>query len=110
MNNLSKNEVSWFDINENAIQTASAKSDWLIVLGVNLSLNRTIHKRSIYSFLDLLADVGGCLHTLRLFGGIVMTVYTYIVGNPLSIFLVNQLFKRRRIKGLDQPTDFDKIK
>ena len=53
-----------------------------------------MYKRSIYSFFDWLGDVGGLLDGFRLVGGIVMTVYTLVVGNPLSAFLVNSLFKK----------------
>ena len=41
-----------------------------------------------------------------------MAFYTLIMGNPLSAFLVNALFKRGReiIVEKDHPSDFDRIK
>ena len=42
----------------------------------DLSADYTIHKRSIYTALDLLGDVGGLLDGLRLLGGILISVYT----------------------------------
>ena len=56
------------------------------------------HHRSIYTFLDFLGDVGGLLDGLKLIGGLLVSAYTFIVGNPLNAYLVNALFKRGKIK------------
>ena len=80
---------------------------------VNLTLveSRTVFKRSIYTFLDWLGDIGGLLDALRLIGNIIMTGYILIIGNPLSFYLVNSLFKRERQERYNSSlTDFDNIK
>ena len=57
----------------------------------------TQHKRSIYTIMDILGDVGGLLDGLRLLGGFLMSAYTFMVGNPLNAFLVNRLFLRNKV-------------
>ena len=56
------------------------------------------YKRSIYTALDFLGDVGGLLDGLRLVGNIIMAGYTLTFGNPLNAFLMNSLFKRGKVK------------
>ena len=59
-----------------------------------LSQDKTIHKRSIYNFFDWLGDVGGLLDGLRIIGDIIISMYNFVIGNPLNAFLVHSLFKR----------------
>ena len=61
----------------------NGNDDILFAFDFTLSLDQTKQKRSIYTLLDLLGDVGGLLDGLRLLGGILMSAYTFIVGSPL---------------------------
>ena len=57
-----------------------------------LSPDVDIKKRSTYTILDLLGDVGGLFDALRACGAIVVSVYFLIRGNPLEKFLLESLF------------------
>ena len=72
------------------------EDDPFVAFEVTFMLNksRTIHKRSIYTALDWLGDVGGLLDGLRLIGGVVMFFYSLIFGNPLNNFLLSKLFMK----------------
>ena len=65
---------------------------------LNLNASQKLHKRSIYTALDFLGDVGGLLDGLKLIGNIIITVYTFTFGNPLNAFLMNSLFKKGKVK------------
>ena len=71
--------------------------DILFAFDFKLSLDQTRQKRSIYTLFDVLGDVGGLLDGLRLLGGILMSIYTFIIGSPLKAFLVTSLFKRSKV-------------
>ena len=81
-------------------------------LFVQISPDKYMYKRSIYTFFDWLGDVGGLLDALRLIGVVLMAFYTLIMGNPLSGYLVNSLFKRGKevVTHKDNPSEFDRIK
>ena len=52
------------------------------------------HDRSVYTFLDLLGDVGGLFDALKGIFSILITFYFYIFGDPLHSFLLKSLFFR----------------
>ena len=51
------------------------------------------HFRSIYTFWDLLGDVGGLLDMLILLGAPVLSVSSFVFGSGLEAFLIESLFK-----------------
>ena len=53
-----------------------------------------IHKRSIYTFLDLLGDVGGLFDALKYIASIIVALYFNIFGKPLDAYLLKALFLR----------------
>ena len=67
-------------------------------ISLTLSSQKIIHKRSIYTLLDLLGDVGGLLDALRAIGGLILSAYTFAVSNPINSYLMNVLFYRRKSK------------
>ena len=69
------------------------------------------YKRSIYTFLDLLGDVGGLLDGLRIFGGLFASFYTFIFGNPLTAFIVNAVYKvdKRTARIESSASDIERI-
>ena len=58
------------------------------------SLSRDVvhHNRSIYTFLDLLGDVGGLFDALKGIFYAVITFYFYLIGDPLHSYLLNAIF------------------
>ena len=50
------------------------------------------HNRSIYTFLDLLGDIGGLFDALKGILSVVITLYFYIFGDPLDSYLLKALF------------------
>ena len=76
---------------------ANRNKQTLFALDFVLSKDQTFHKRSIYTILDILGDVGGLLDGLRILGGVVMSIYTFAVRNPLNTFLVKSLFKTDQV-------------
>ena len=57
-----------------------------------------VYKRSIYTLLDLLGDVGGLLDGLKIFGGMLTSLITCVFGNPLTAFIVNAVYKVDKMK------------
>ena len=58
------------------------------------------HHRAIYTFLDLLADVGGLFDMLKLIGEILIGMIVPITGSRLSKVLIEELFylPKKRVK------------
>ena len=51
------------------------------------------HHRSIYNFLDWLGDVGGLFDGLKVVGGIIVSMYNIVLGDPLQIYLLKSILK-----------------
>ena len=52
------------------------------------------HDRSIYTFLDLLGDVGGLFDALSGISSVIVFLYFTIFGNPMHEYLLKALFMR----------------
>ena len=50
------------------------------------------HNRSIYSFLDLLGDVGGLFDALKGIASFIITIYFGLFGDPINSYLLRKLF------------------
>ena len=61
---------------------------------IKLGPVRKIYRRSVYTTLDWLGDVGGLSDALQLIGKGIMFIYTLAFGNPLSAFLLKSIFLR----------------
>ena len=59
-------------------------------------------ERSIYTFWDLLGDVGGLFGSLTFLSSIYISLVEYVIGNRLNQFLIAQLFTIER-KQAKQP-------
>ena len=59
-----------------------------------ISLERDVmhHNRSIYSFLDLLGDVGGLFDALKGIASFIITIYFGLFGDPINSYLLRKLF------------------
>ena len=62
---------------------------------INLSPDIIHYKRSIYSTLDFLGDLGGLYDALWFLCRFFIGIYSLIVGSELDNFLLKTLFKRK---------------
>ena len=62
----------------------------------NLDKEVHYHDRSIYTFLDLLGDIGGLFDALKGIFSILITFYFHMLGNPLHSYLLKSLFFNNR--------------
>ena len=103
---FSPKELSWFNLEEEACsaEVTGAEEDDFFHLEIFLSPDRFMYKRSIYTFLDLLGDVGGLLDALRFIGFYFMFFYTLIRGDLLSEFLISSVFQKEIKSSNIQPS------
>ena len=61
-----------------------------------IELDRDIkfHKRSIYTALDLLGDVGGLFDALKGISAFIVALYFKFTGNPMHEYLLEALYLR----------------
>ena len=52
-----------------------------------------VHSRAVYTFWDLMGDVGGLHDALVIFASWVMSISTFFAGSGLDRYLVSNLFK-----------------
>ena len=66
-------------------------------------LNRDVvyHTRSIYSFFDLLGDVGGLFDALKGIASIIVSLSFSLFGNPIHEYLLRAIFKQEKQRGRD---------
>ena len=57
------------------------------------------HQRVVYNILDFIGDIGGLSDGISYLCIFLIQVVWAIQGNPLSVYLINQLFYRK--KGVD---------
>ena len=96
---------TWYELDKTpvAIQSIGAEDRKSFLLIIELDHETTVHKRQIYSALDMLGDVGGLLDGLKLLGSGVMFLFHLIRGDPLQDFLMKTIFK----KGKEESKDVD---
>ena len=84
-------------------------SGLLFSLFFSMSPDIIFEERSIYTFWDLLGDIGGLFGSLTFLGTIVMSVIELIVGSKMSQFITAQLFtierKRAKVPAVDEPAE-----
>ena len=99
------NEKVWFDLStENPLKYSSMYSkDIYFALEFRLTSDIQIYQRSIYTFFDLLGDVGGLQFILtNLLGSFLMSCYTFFVGNPQQRYLLTSLLKTEKSDGANE--------
>ena len=62
-------------------------------------------ERSIYTFWDLLGDVGGLFGSLTFLSSIYISLVEYVIGNRLNQFLIAQLFTIERKQAKQASND-----
>lgn len=58
------------------------------IIGFELVTDNKYYKRTVYTIMDFLGDVGGLFDALKGFGFILVTIYFRFRGDPVSKFLV----------------------
>ena len=97
------NDYSFFTINQVSENESFVSSNLYIDIG--LSQNKVVHKRSIYSILDFLADVGGIFDMMKAIGFQLVSFSTLVTGNLLNRFLVASIFKVNTSKSSGHRTN-----
>ena len=64
------------------------------MLTFNLDSEKVKHSRQIYSYLDLLSDVGGLFDILKIIGSYIVLFGSLMTGSKLDRHLVSRIFKR----------------
>ncbi len=73
-----------------------------------MSPHVTNYKRSIYTCLDFLGDLGGLYDALLFVGQLAVTLYTIVVGNEMENYILKTLFTRKSQLNQDPKNDFKK--
>ena len=68
-----------------------------------LNVDQTVHSRTIYSFLELLGDVGGFYDALRLIGAGFMAIFP----TGLADFLIRSVFTEQENVDPQKPDEAD---
>ena len=61
---------------------------------IQMSLNKVLYSRAIYSVLDLLGDVGGLYSILLDIGSYVIAIVTFLFGSSMEKFLSSGIFNK----------------
>ena len=90
------NYFNWVKIPEDKTKRIDLWESDAVFAELNFSVNsdKIIHKRTKYSALDWLGDIGGLYDGLFHLFSAIMYIYRTIVGSPLNSYLVRTLFKR----------------
>ena len=89
----SNNKRTWFDYASKLPDTIYNPSDALL-FSIQFKLEKDVlhHNRSIYTFLDLLGDVGGLFDALKGISYITVVIYFQVFGNPMHEYLLRTTF------------------
>ena len=72
-----------------------ATGDTLLTVQILLERDVVHYKRSIYSTLDFLGDLGGLYDALLVLGYVMIFLFKIIVGNEQEDYLLKVLFTRK---------------
>ena len=110
----SSNEGVWWNFKDGLtyLEAVRAPTNFFEIT-FSLDLDRKVYKRSIYTVLDWLGDVGGLFDALKGLGTLFFIVYSFICGDQLEVFLLETVYKRENktnhlYKSFDMP-EFDRI-
>ena len=84
----------------------------IVALIFGLNLAKVTNTRSIFTFWDFLADVGGLYDMLIVIGGWVLSIIQLVSGSGLNRFIFNQVFsfKKRKKIEVEHLTLLERIK
>ena len=93
---MPSNKRAWFDFRSKDPEIIQVYDTETQALSVEFSLDSEVihHIRSIYTFFDLLGDVGGLFDAMKGIAQVIVAFYFSIFGNPLHGYILNALFLR----------------
>ena len=95
LNFQAPNTGSWYNLaKEPFFVTKTRIDDDVFSLLIFLSPDRIMYKRSIYSILDWIGDIGGLFDGLQFIGSIIMGCYYLFRANSLNAFLFRSVYKQ----------------
>ena len=95
LNFQAPNTGSWYNLaKEPFFVTKTRRGDDVFSLLIFLSPDRIMYKRSIYSILDWIGDIGGLFDGLQFIGSIIMGCYYLFSANSLNAFLFRSVYKQ----------------
>ena len=85
----SRPEISWHTLEE---------SDPNLIFNLNFQMSSDViyEERSIYTFWDLLGDVGGLFGSLTFLAGIYRSIVGTLLGSKMNQYITAQLFRLER--------------
>ena len=91
---LPNNQRTWFEYTSVVPETRDQYTPDEVLFSVKIKLENEVvhHKRSVYTSLDLLGDIGGLLDALKSISSVIVTLYFSIFGNPMHEYLLKALF------------------
>ena len=78
---LSKSET-FYSIEKTVVQPADSKNIFFQAV-IEMDLGRTTYNRSVYTIWNCLGDIGGLLDSLKIIGGLFITLVSLSSGDPL---------------------------
>ena len=91
---MNTQDVEFFDVSFHH-DMPPATGDTLLTVQILLERDVVHYKRSIYSTLDFLGDLGGLYDALLVLGYVMIFLFKIIVGNELEDYLLKVLFTRK---------------
>ena len=91
------NKKIWFNLrNKGEVKKSEHynKERLFFSAGFSLDSDVTFYKRSIYTTLDLLGDIGGLFDALKGISSFIVAFYFNIFGDPIQSYLLTALFLR----------------
>ena len=91
------NKKTWFNLRDKGKPRISEHYDkerLFFSAAFALASDVTFYKRSIYTSLDLLGDIGGLFDALKGISSFIVAIYFNIFGDPIQSYLLTALFLR----------------
>ena len=90
---MQNKQRTWFEIKDpNPEKRTYVDDSFLFSFEFKLNKDVIHHKRSVYTFLDLLGDLGGLMDALVGIMSCIVALYLNIIGCPMQEYLLKTLF------------------
>ena len=90
---MQNKQRTWFEIKDpNPEKRTYVDDSFLFSFAFKLNKDVIHHKRSVYTFLDLLGDLGGLMDALVGIMSCIVALYLNIIGCPMREYLLRALF------------------
>ena len=88
-------EAQWFELIEGE-KYHDGIHGRILNFAFQVSLDTKQYRRSVYSILDFLGDVGGLLSILLPIGGVIVAILDYLFDQTLDDFIMKEVFPRKK--------------